>query len=73
MTPDTITDLARSLVPPDWYPTFSQEALRWAAESQKATAIPALVFVASSSLLVALWWAATVTLVARLVWRAVRG
>lgn len=72
MTPDTILDMVKAAIPPDWYPTFSQEALRWAAESQKATAIPALVFVASSSLLVALWWVATVALIGRFVVRRLR-
>jgi len=48
--------------------TFSQLALQAAGESQKATAIPALVAVASLSLLVVLVWVAAI----RFAWRGLR-
>lgn len=54
----TLTDLARSLLSEEGIRTFSEKALWFAGESQKPTAIPALVLVAAVSLLVVVGWLA---------------
>ena len=58
---EAIVGYARANLSPEGIQVFSERALWLAAESQKATAIPALTLVASLSLLVALLW---ITLIA---------
>ena len=63
-----LLDFARSHLSPEGIQFFSDRALWAAGESQKATAIPALVLVGSASLLVLLAWIWLVGLL----WRVVR-
>jgi len=71
MTVDGIVSFARAHLSDEGLRFFSDRALWAAGESQKATAIPALVLVASSSLLVVLLWIALVTELVR--WVRARG
>ena len=62
---ETIMGFVQSVLPPEAIPVFSERALWFAAESQKATAIPALTLVASLSLLVVVLWIGLIAWFAR--------
>ncbi len=68
---DTIVQVARAHLSEEGIRFFSDRALWFAAESQKATAIPALVAVASASLLVVILWIAVVSWTVRAVARRI--
>ena len=65
MTVDDVVHFARAHLSDEGLRLFSDRALWAASESQKATAIPALVLVASSSLLVVVLWIALVAAMVR--------